>query len=231
MPPIRIMTANLWAHNVDVAGFGALVDRVDPDVLGVQELQVPAAAQVTARYRHHGLVAHHDTLGNGIATRFPATITRLPMAYRSGWSARLDPAGWPDLTVPLEVLCVHFGNPVTFPWWRAVDRRRRQLADLLPRVDGGKGPLVVVGDFNATPRWPLYRDLAERLDDGPVDAGDAAPTWSWHGIGPPLLRIDHALTRGLITLRSTTHRIPGSDHRALVVEVAEPGDRAAGQPP
>jgi endonuclease/exonuclease/phosphatase (EEP) superfamily protein YafD len=221
MSPIRIMTANLWAHKVDVDGFGALVDRVDPDVLAVQELQVPAAAEVMARYRYHGLVAHHDTLGNGIATRFPATISRLPMTYRSGWSARLDPAGWPGLTVPLEVLCVHFGNPVTFPWWRAVDRRRRQLADLGPRLDTGAESLVLVGDFNATPRWPLYRTLAERLGDGPVELGAATPTWSWHGFGPPLLRIDHALTRGVTTLRSETHRIPGSDHRALVIEVAE----------
>jgi endonuclease/exonuclease/phosphatase (EEP) superfamily protein YafD len=195
MSPIRIMTANLWAHKVDVDGFGALVDRVDPDVLAVQELQVPAAAEVMARYRYHGLVAHHDTLGNGIATRYPAAISRLPMAYRSGWAARLDPAAWPGLTVPLEVLCVHLGNPVTFPF----------------------------GDFNATPRWPLYRALAERLGDGPVESGSAAATWSWHGIGPPLLRIDHALTRGVTTVRSTTHRIPGSDHRALVVEVAERG--------
>jgi endonuclease/exonuclease/phosphatase (EEP) superfamily protein YafD len=221
MSPIRIMTANLWAHKVDVDGFGALVDRIDPDVLAVQELQVPAAAEVMARYRYHGLVAHHDTLGNGIATRYPADISRLPMAYRSGWAARLDPGGWPDLTVPLEVLCVHLGNPVTFPWRRAVDRRRRQLADLLPRIDTGADNLVVVGDFNATPRWPLYRALAEQLGDGAVESGSPAATWSWHGIGPPLLRIDHALTRGVTTLRSQTHRIPGSDHRALVVEVAE----------
>ena len=221
MSPIRIMTANLWAHKVDVDGFGALIDRVDPDVLAVQELQVPAAAEVMARYRYHGLVAHHDTLGNGIATRFPAAITRLPMAYRSGWSARLDPAGWPGLTVPLEVLCVHLGNPVTFPWWRAVDRRRRQLADLLPRLDTGgtawswSATSTPLPAGRSTERWPSgwVTARSSRVPPHPPGRGTA--------FGPPLLRIDHALTRGVTTLRSETHRIPGSDHRALVVEVAE----------
>ena len=113
---------------------------------------------------------------------------------------------------------------MTFPWWRAIDRRRRQLADLLPRLDTGDG-LVVVGDFNATPRWPVYRPLADQLGDGPVESGAAAPTWSWHGVGPPLLRIDHALTRGVTTLRSETHRIPGSDHRALVVRSPKVAER------
>ncbi len=160
------MTANLWAHKVDVDGFGALVDRVDPDVLAVQELQVPAAAEVMARYRYHGLVAHHDTLGNGIATRFPATISRLPMTYRSGWSARLDPAGWPGLTVPLEVLCVHFGNPVTFPWRRAVDRRRRQLADLGP----ASTPAPRALSWSATSTPPPAGRSTERWPSGWVTA-------------------------------------------------------------
>ncbi len=214
------MTANLWAEHIDVAGFAEVLDRVGADVVAVQELQEEGAAVITDRYAHHGLSPHHDTLGTGIATRRPAVIVKLPMYYRSGWVARLDPAHWPELPAPLEVVCVHFANPIGFPWWRSVRRRRRQLADLDRYLDGSDGPLVLVGDLNASPRWPLYRRLAARLQDGPVGTGTASRTWRWQGRGRLLLRIDHALTRRVTTLAAFTVPVPGSDHQALVLDVA-----------
>lgn len=221
------MTANLWADRLDVTRFGAVIDRVDPDVLAVQELQPEAAAVITARFDHHGLSPHHETLGTGIATRRPAVFAPLPNAYRDGWEARLDPADWPGLSVPLRVLCVHFANPIRFPFWLSLARRRRQLGDLLPHLEGDDA-LVVVGDLNASPVWPVYRRLAERLEDGPLAAGTAARTWRFQGFGPLLLRIDHGFSRRVTTVRSSTHRIPGSDHLALVLDVVVDTETGSG---
>ena len=80
------------------------------------------------------------------------------------------------------------------------------------------------GDLNATPVWPAYRRLAERLRDVVAPprarAGGRAParTWGpWHG-APRLLRIDHVFASGGRVLELRALPVRGSDHTALVVE-------------
>jgi endonuclease/exonuclease/phosphatase (EEP) superfamily protein YafD len=85
--------------------------------------------------------------------------------------------------------------------------------------------LLVVGDFNAT--WG-NRGFRRLLDDGFVDAAAARGhpfqmTWprNWQLL-PPVLRLDHVLTRGAglaVTAIRTGHGA-GSDHRPLVATVA-----------
>ncbi len=218
---LRIMTSNLWAHNVDPEGLARTLGYVDPDVLAVQELQEPAAAVIADRFPYHHLHPHHDTLGGGIALKHPGQFGEVAMPYRSGWSARLDPDAW-GLPEMLEVDSVHFANPVTWPMWRALAQRRGQLAALHRHLAGRSGPLVVVGDFNSTPLWPVYRSITRSLTDGPDEAGTAARTWRWADRGPYTLRIDHAFTRGVTVRSSFTVRVPGADHLALVADVTLP---------
>jgi endonuclease/exonuclease/phosphatase family metal-dependent hydrolase len=217
--PLRVMTANLWASKCDPDGLLRVLDEVAPDVLAVQELQHATAEVVATRFPHHALAPHHATLGTGIATMRPAAMSRLPMTYRSGWLARLEPEAWPGIVRPLEVIGVHLANPLNWPWWRTVVVRSRQLAALEAHLDAAPGARVVVGDFNASPVWPAYRRLRSRLDDAAAASGTAAPTWRFKARTPPLLRIDHALVNGVRPVRTRTVAVPGADHLALVVDV------------
>lgn len=213
------MTANLWASRADPAGLLDVLDEVVPDVLAVQELQHAAAEAIAHRFPHHGLSPHHDTLGTGIATTRRAALTRIPMTYRGGWLARLDPEEWPGLAQPLEVVNMHLANPIGWPWWRAAYVRSRQLDALEHHLDAATCNRVVVGDFNASPAWPAYRRMRRRLEDAAVVSGTAGRTWRFQARTPALLRIDHAFVEGLHPLHTSTIEVPGADHLALVVDL------------
>lgn len=219
MTTLRIMTANLWTHHVDAAGFGEVIDRVDPDVLAVQELHPGVAATIVARFPHHALAPDPAVFGTGMAARHPIRAERLPLTYRRGWAIALDPGDWPGLQRPLHVFGVHFANPVGWPWWRSHNHRRAQFAQLSGHIGTRTDPVIVVGDFNAAPGWPLYRQLTGLLDDGVVAAGTTSPTWRLNGRGRARLRIDHVFVRGVTVMRSCAIAVPGADHLALVADI------------
>ena len=82
----------------------------------------------------------------------------------------------------------------------------------------------MIGDFNATPNWPLYRRLATRIADAAgldADRRGVRPsrTWGPFPAGPRLFRIDHAFVRRTEVEGFRVVRIPGSDHSAVVVDV------------
>ena len=83
----------------------------------------------------------------------------------------------------------------------------------------------MVGDFNSTPIWPVYRRIASHLTDAAVAAAKKlnrrpANTWGpWHG-SPRLLRIDHGFVRGVEVEQFHVVDIPMSDHSAVVMDVS-----------
>ncbi len=115
--------------------------------------------------------------------------------------------------------------------------RRGQLQQLLSFLD--EQPLLpkaILGDFNSSPIWPVYRRLAARLTDAAAavapDSGPR-PTWPhfpWLGIRG-LIRIDHCfLTTGLSALSARVVPVRGSDHLGLCVDVRlDDGDPRLGR--
>jgi endonuclease/exonuclease/phosphatase family metal-dependent hydrolase len=216
MAALRILTANLW--KVDVAC--------------LQELAPEQAGPVASVLPHGALGPARDYTGMGIALRRPAEVASLPLRYRPVRATRLDPKDWPGLPEPLAVWNVHVRAPHSFPQPVSLAIRKAQLAGLLGHLDRARaiGALVLMGDFNATPLWPVYRQVARELDDVALASARLAgrrPARTW---GPPrlrktcgrLLRIDHAFARGVQVCRVRSLEIPGSDHDALCVDV-EPG--------
>ena len=85
--------------------------------------------------------------------------------------------------------------------------------------------VIIGGDYNSTPDMRQFRDL---LTNGYRDAvqqtgSGFAPTFkadsSW---GPPLITIDHILTRNAVASSVRTVKVPGSDHRAVLATIKVP---------
>jgi endonuclease/exonuclease/phosphatase (EEP) superfamily protein YafD len=157
--------------------------------------------------------------GIGIWSRYPLAEPRnLPNFELGVLTVRLAAPGG-DITF----VAAHLLPPYPYPSriWRGEIARLRTVLTTL----GRDRPVIVAGDFNATTDHAQFRAL---LDRGYADAAESIgagyqptyPTDRWFG---PVIGIDHVLTRGrVLATDARTCDIRGSDHRALLVEIARP---------
>lgn len=225
---LRVMSANLKNGGADPDAFGDLIERVEPDVVAVQELGF-AQAEVLARQLPFGkLEPARNHRGMGIALRRPGSIRFVPLRYRGLFIAEVDGPGAGPGREPVEVVNAHIAAPHTVPLGRAFARRREQFAGLCRYLDtSAVRPRLLVGDFNSTSVWPVYRRLRRRFEDAALEVarragGRPAPTWGPWLRGRRFFRIDHALVSGLGVRDARVLPIRGSDHAALVVELELP---------
>jgi endonuclease/exonuclease/phosphatase (EEP) superfamily protein YafD len=225
---LRIVSANLLNGGADPGAFAELIDRLAADVVATQEMS-PEQADALARVLPHGrLEPARNFTGMGIALREPAKVRLLELPLRS---ARVVDLQWPQPSgapLELEVCNVHVQAPHSPPHRYAFGYRRGQLHGLLRHLQGSpQRRRVVIGDFNATPLWPVYRRLAAHLTDAALVAArrhgrSVRPTWGpWPG-APRLLRIDHAFVHGVVVEDFQVLPVAGGDHSAIVVDLIAP---------
>ncbi len=228
--PVRILTANLRSGRADPVALAAIIEELEVDVACVQELG-PRLAQTLAKILPAGKLGPNEiNRGLGIACRHEALVEHFSLPARDGWVARLSPANWRQLSEPIEIVNVHILGPHTWPYFPRRHTRRGQLSGLLrflgeqPHV-----PRAILGDFNASPVWPVYRRLAAQLTDSVVATRRSrfhrSATWPHlPAIGlAGLIRIDHCFLSNLSALDARVVPIPGSDHLGLCVEVQQEG--------
>jgi endonuclease/exonuclease/phosphatase family metal-dependent hydrolase len=212
------MTVNLGNGAASPTAVRRLLRAERPHVVAAQELAPDAAAALAGELPHGRLDPGIDYHGAGLALRHPGVVERFPLEHRDGMRAVLEPALWPGLSSPLEILTVHLHNPIDRPLRRAAEIRRNQVEQLLGHVSATPMSRVLAGDLNATPRWRAYRRLAAVLGDAPLMTGGARRTWSPGWWLPRFLRIDHVLVTGVVPVRAVTRRIRRTDHSAVIVD-------------
>lgn len=223
--PVTVMTLNLKEGAADPPRVVETAAEQRVDVLVLQEV-TPAAVRQLERY--------------GIAQAFPYRAgepaedragTMVLSAHRVARPERLptELGSWAaEVVTPQGVLrlyAVHAESPTlsSGQWGKDLSALRRLAADDA-ELD------LIVGDFNATPdHAPLqqlgddgWRSTAELTNEG------WQPTWPDNGartfLGVPvprLIQIDHLLLAPSMTaLDTSTHAVQGTDHRAVVAEVA-----------
>ncbi len=220
--PLRIMTANLYNGRARPEALREAIEEVDPDVMAVQELSANAADVLVDIFPFGQLDPRDDTLGMGLALRRPGVVERLPLGPRTMQRVLLDPAYWPGLGRSVEVVNAHLRNPLSGPLHKALAARRTQLEALQELLTPPAPSRVVVGDFNSSPLWPLYRRLRSLATDAAAAAGTTRATWAPWWWFPRLLRIDHAFVQNLVPTATSTMRIKGTDHSALIVDLDVP---------
>ena len=219
MARLRLLTSNLLVDRADRDAVRALLDDTQPDVVAVQELGDDKAGLLADRYPHGHLAPQADGFGLGIVARLPIEVDKLDMPDRAGWAAALRPEDWPDLDTAVDVVNLHLINPLERPWRQTQADRRTQIGVARDYLADRDGPSVVLGDMNSSPIWPEYTMLAELGVDAATAAGTAKRTWAHFQWGPRWIRIDHAFVNRATPVATSTHRIPGTDHLALLVDI------------
>jgi endonuclease/exonuclease/phosphatase family metal-dependent hydrolase len=223
---VRIATASLRRGLAAPGPVVDLVRRLGVDVLSVQELTPDAETGLRAAGIADFLPWAHvlPARPGSVASASGAIWTRLPAR-----AAGAVPGTFEQPTVAIdvpgartiEVTAIHTAPPSTSS--RAVRNWTADLAALpAPDTDVLR---VLAGDFNAT--WD-HAALRAVLRNGWVDAarqGGRGRSWTWRPLLLPWPRL--TLDRVLIDRRISVVgvdlvHLPGSDHRALVVDLVLP---------
>jgi len=137
---------------------------------------------------------------------FVGRIQRSPIAW-----LEVSPAG-----CGMNIFATHLTRPYPFA---PIASQERQAENLAESLRGWPGPKLVVGDFNGPPWGHVVKTVANQANLH-VSLG---PSGTWHARLPPQLRlpIDHVMaTEGIGFARRTVLTLPGSDHAAVLTEVA-----------
>jgi endonuclease/exonuclease/phosphatase (EEP) superfamily protein YafD len=222
--PLRLLSANMLLDNHDVLGFASDLQRLRPDVILLQEITPWNLAELKGtglleEYPHQVLDPREGVHGSVIASKLP--LKDGGAFYVAGW-----PMSQADVITdagPVHVINVHAVAPLAserIPLWED------QLAELARLRPAPGGHLIMAGDFNATRQNSAFAQLlTPRLRDAYVQAGRGlGNTWpSDRKLIPGVMRIDHLLlSEGVRVTKIRTAQTRGSDHKALIADLALP---------
>lgn len=224
---VRTMTVNLLYGLADPDALARAAAR-DADVLMVQELTPDAArgladAGIRDTFPYQSPDARPGAAGVGIYSRHPITLsTRIPGYQLAMVSAKIR---IPRVSRDVSLLTVHLDAPWPRPisgWQGDIAKFPGTLAQMA--AEAGDGAAIVGGDFNSTiDMLPYRRLLTNGYQDATAQSGSGRNfTYPANKPYPPVLGIDHVLTRNATAVSTATEKIPGTDHRALLVTVMVP---------
>jgi endonuclease/exonuclease/phosphatase (EEP) superfamily protein YafD len=216
--PLRVLVLNVHTESSGFARVAKLIADTKPDVLGLVEVDsrwLAALAPALTGYAHRIEQPRNDNFGI-------ALYTTLPMTGAADSVGSLLPTVVATIDVQgtqLGVLLTHPIPPVSraaltdeLSQLAAVARRARELT-----------PVIVMGDFNATPWSRPFRDFI--ATSGLCDSRAGFGLQASFPAESALLRIpiDHVLVSCTIGVRSRAiERDVGSDHLPVLVELVVP---------
>jgi len=222
-PGIELMSANLYARNDDYGRFLELVRQVSPDLIVLLEVDsgwARALGGLAEDYPQRVLVPREGPYGIAVLSRLSL------LEHRT-----IDLAGIPALEAQialpdgsaLHLIGVHLRSPTTSG--RSA-QRNAQLAALRPLVAAQAGPLIVAGDFNATPYSPIMSDWLEQtgLHDPRRGRGFRM---TWPAFMPILgVPIDHCLlSEHFVVAEQYQGPAFGSDHYPVITRIGLRGNQ------
>lgn len=223
---VRVLTANLREGMADPRAVAAIA-RENADLLIVQELTEDCAAalqELTPDFPHRAVESRAGGAGVGIWSRYPLRQSSRFGGYELGvLPAEVQVPGAASEAV---VLATHLVGP----WPQPIDGWRREIANLPTTLrtvaqSAGDGAVIVAGDLNATADMAPFRRLLENgYRDAAAQAGAGLNrTFPADAAVPPLIGIDHILTRNSSASDVRTITIPGSDHLGVSATIRIPG--------
>lgn len=224
---VRTMTVNMLYGRADPEALTRAAAE-NADILMAQELTPGAARRLTnagieETFPYQALDPQPVSAGVGIYSRYPITTSDRIAGFQLGMvSAQVR---IPQVAQDVSLLTVHLDAPWPRPiggWHADIAKFPGTLSDVA--AASGDGAVLVGGDFNSTiDMAPFRRLLADGYEDAAFQAGSGRNfTFPANKRYPPVLGIDHVLTRNATATSTATMELPGTDHRALLVVVMVP---------
>lgn len=227
---IRVLSSNLRYGRAEPSEFVGLASK-SADVIAVAELTEEAVTRFTAAgisqsFPYSQLTPAPGAYGIGLWSRYPLTPVSAPRHRAVSMpAARVQVPGveHPPLLASVHVMSPVAGDENTIDDWRYGMAGAKAQLDNFASI-AGPAAVVIGGDYNSTPDMRQFRDL---LTNGYQDAVEQlgagyAPTFKADSWLPPVITIDHVLTRNAAASSIQTIKITGSDHRALLATVRVP---------
>ena len=216
---VRVMGFNVLSRNRDLDAIEAEVRRNRPDILGMPEFfrnKLSLHARLKDILPHHANCAHKKFCNLALFSRWP--IDSVKAASR--WLG--PPYLHAVVRMPQGAVHVFIVHTLRFPW---VGSQYRQMGAMARIVRRQQGPVIVMGDFNASPFSVTLEHFLEKT-------GLRRLTWlpSWPAWPAPLpqLAIDHVFVSPHWRLAAGpwVGRAAGSDHLPVILELASRQGRA-----
>jgi endonuclease/exonuclease/phosphatase (EEP) superfamily protein YafD len=218
-PTVRVFFANVAANNTQHQALLNEIATANPDVVVLVEFSWPwhiafKSAPVMGPYKYGaGWLQSHVGSVN-LFSKLPLTTERQDwIGGRAVHTADIQLGGQ-----TLRLIGLHAPRPIGSPQYGYYDYWNQ----MMPKLTGQRGPLVIVGDFNATEHSRVYGQLtADRLRSAHDDRGRGwAATWPNGQFWLPPIRIDQAfLSPEVECVRIVEGEGQGSDHKPLVIDV------------
>ncbi|MEI6675537.1 MAG: endonuclease/exonuclease/phosphatase family protein [Verrucomicrobiota bacterium] len=215
--PLRVLSFNVLNTNTRYADTVRWVQASNPDIAFFPEVShswVAGLAPLKATLPHTIMHAQTDNFGFAVFSKYPIVAQDLIPSVILGVAM---------VQVTLEIdgrrvlfVGVHPASPLSASYTHGRDAA---LKDLAERLRHEPLPVIVAGDFNATPWSQAMRPLFEAgLHDTRWGRGFSA-TWR-RDLVLVAIPIDHILTDPRITTQTRwTGPYLGSDHRGVVADL------------
>ncbi|MDA0351665.1 MAG: endonuclease/exonuclease/phosphatase family protein [Chloroflexi bacterium] len=216
-PRLRIATFNVQAGAADFDAFAQLVEEQDVQIVVLEEMTFNASFYASALYERYPYRVASSPRWIEVLSTVPLDSVGSFNVFGQSEARRIWRA---TLTEPFQT-DLYFFHAMTSRSAFLHNIRSDQYAVLEEVLDQSPGPAIVVGDMNATVLDPSFGALLRStgLRTG-VDGRRDAASWP-SGLGWLGLRIDHVLQRGFEVCDASRGSSFGSDHRPVIVELAE----------
>ncbi|WP_137392156.1 endonuclease/exonuclease/phosphatase family protein [Rhodoligotrophos defluvii] len=215
---VKLLSFNSWVLNEDLAAIEGLLRAENADVVVMQEFfsqKKPLLDRVADLYPFQAGCERRIACSLVVLAKYPIASSEISILHPR--LPVLQARFGPELA-GLTVVSVHTSRA---PW---IYEQQAQVAALARHVAQRKGPLIVAGDFNATPYSLIFQSFVRGSG---LTGLQHWPSWPAVPLALPQLSIDHMfISEGVRPMVSPRPTQPaGSDHLPVVGQFAISGQR------
>jgi endonuclease/exonuclease/phosphatase family metal-dependent hydrolase len=232
---LRVMTYNIHVgvgmdKKLDLERIAKVIDSEHPDLVGLQEVdrgvkrtelrdEILELAKLTCM--DYAFAHNLDYQGGQYGVAILSRLLIKKIDHRKYENRReAERRGMIRVEIKLDNKLINFAT--THLDYQYEDGRIFEAEQMLGFLEGVKGPLIVVGDFNDEPTGDAYKLMLTKFRDAWISGKAKEEEGFSYPADKPAKRIDYVFTRQSDRIRATKAWIVdtlASDHRPVVVDL------------